>query len=247
MKKSFILIICIIILPFNLYGRTLKIGISHFDPPFVIQLSHEYFSGFDINMAQYICKKLDYEYTFVSMDWNELIDAVAKNDVDIAVSGFTIPQQGYSSQVTYSLPYLITKIHIIGLDDHTKKPLNFELLHNTNIGITDKDYLEQFKKLNLINTKFVLFDQDDDLINALRAGKIKFALIDSYSASYWDINSSDTIKDFGPIHAIEYFTVIAINSKDSALQKEINEALIDYLNSQEFMTNYKENLVHFQK
>lgn len=244
MRKSFILIICIIILPFNIYGRTLKVGISHFDPPFVIQLSPQHFSGFDINMIQYICKKLNDDCTLISMDWDELIDAVAQNKVDIAISGLTIPQS-HSSSVAFSLPYLITKIHTIGLKKNSIDHFNIKLLNNTNIGITDKDYWKQFKKLNLKGTNFIFFDQDDALINALKVGKIKFALIDSYTASYWEVNSSNTIKDLGPITTLEYFAAIAINPNDPALQNEINKALTDYLHSQEFMTNYHTNLIHF--
>lgn len=244
MRKSFILIICIIILPFNIYGRTLKVGISHFDPPFVVQLSPQHFSGFDINMIQYLCKKLNDDCTLISMDWDELIDAVAQNKVDIALSGLTIPQ-GHSSRVAFSLPYLITKIHIIGLKNNGIARFDMGLLNNTNIGITDKDYWEHFKQLELKNTNFIFFDQDDALIDALKVGKIKFALIDSYTASYWEVNSSNTIKDLGPITAIEYFAVIAINPNDLVLQHEINQALTDYLHSQEFMTNYHDNLIHF--
>lgn len=244
MRKSLIFIICIIVLPFNIYGRTLNVGISHFDPPFVVQLSPQLFSGFDVDMIEYICNRLDYNCTLTSMDWDDLIEAVAQKKVDIAVSGLNIPQKNYS-QVAFSLPYLITKIHVLGLKNYAPNHFNTRLLNNTNIGITDKDYLEQFKKLKLKNSNFIFFDQDDALIEALKEGKIKFALIDSYSAIYWEVNLSNKIKDLGAIDAIEYFTAIAINPNDPKLQNEINKALTDYMSSQEFMTNYYNNLIHF--
>ncbi|QEY53074.1 transporter substrate-binding domain-containing protein [Legionella longbeachae] len=243
-RKSIILIICIIILPLNIYGRTLTVGISHFDPPFVIQLSPKHFSGFDIDLIQNICKKLNDDCTLISMDWDELIDAVAQKKVDIAVSGLTIPQS-HSSPVAFSIPYLIMNIDTIGLKKNVIGHFNMRMLINANIGTTDKDYWTLFKKLNLKSTNFILFDQDDELINALKVGKIKFALVDSYTASYWEVNSSNTIKDLGPVTHLEYFTAIAINPNDPELQNEINKALTDYLHSKDFMDNYRNNLIHF--
>lgn len=79
----------------------------------------------------------------ISMDWDELIDAVAQNKVDIAISGLTIPQS-HSLPVVFSVPYLITKIHTIGLKNSIGQ-FHIKLLNNTNIGITDKDYWKQFK------------------------------------------------------------------------------------------------------
>ncbi|WP_298622336.1 transporter substrate-binding domain-containing protein [uncultured Legionella sp.] len=247
MRKCLILIICIFTLPFTVYsyGQELKVGISHFDPPFVMQITPQHFTGFDISMAGYICKKLNYECTLTAMPWDDLIAAVANKKIDIAVSGLSMPDET-SSEVAYSLPYLIIKIHVIGLKNNTNAQFNLEQLNNTNIGTSDKNYFEQFQKLKFKNTKFIFYDQDDALINALKKGKINYALTDSYSAGYWNVNSSNTIADLGPINDIEYHGVIAINPTNPMLQSNINKALINYLKSQEFLSNYRNNLLHLQ-
>lgn len=177
------------------------------------------------------------------MKWDDLINAVGKGDVDLALSGFSIPQNN-SPHVVFSLPYLMTTVHIMGLAKTVKGSLNQDMLNDITIGVTDYEYTDQIKNLKLKNTKEIIFSQDNLLVDALKEGKIKFAFIDTYTASYWDVNSSGTIKDYGSLANIKYPIGIAINSKEQELLKDINKALLDYQNSQLYIDNYDHDLMH---
>jgi ABC-type amino acid transport substrate-binding protein len=233
------------LLPLSIYGRSIKVGVSHFDPPFVVQLGPHHFDGFDISMLHYICKKLDYECELIAYKRNRLLKAVESGEVDMAVSELAPYSPNRAVNVQFSIPYLINVYHIIGLKKLVKDKFDIELLNNKKIGITDEAYLQHIALLKLINPIVNLFKQDDELIEALNKGIIGFAFVDSYTASYWHINSSNQIVDYGsPVH-FESGIAIAVNPEDRELLDRVNSALTSYRNSQDFIDDYNKYLLYF--
>lgn len=228
------------------YAQKLKVGVSPYDPPFVIQTTPHNFSGFDISMMTYLCDHIQYECQFISIRRDLLIDAVAKGKVDVAVSNLNINKTS-NRKVLYSLPYLVNSTHIIALTKYVKTNFNRSLMNNTHIGITDNDYIGEINSLNIVKPNIQFYPQDDDMITALRDGKIQFALVDAYTATYWENSSSGLIKDYGCPKAFEWASSIAINPKEILLQKKINKVLIDYHDSAQFLNDYDRNLLHFEK
>ncbi|WP_298622874.1 transporter substrate-binding domain-containing protein, partial [uncultured Legionella sp.] len=83
MVRKYLIIMTLFLLPLCTFGRTLKIGVPHFDPPFVIQLDVNHFDGFDVAMIHYLCKKLDYDCELVAYKRDKLLKAVESGEVDI--------------------------------------------------------------------------------------------------------------------------------------------------------------------
>ncbi|WP_058475385.1 transporter substrate-binding domain-containing protein [Legionella quateirensis] len=232
------------LLPLCTYGRTLKIGVSYFDPPFVIQLDPTHFDGFDVSMIRYVCKTMRFDCELIAFKRDRLLNEVENGTVDLAVSDLVISDKN-ASKVNFSIPYLINITHVIGLKKQVKNPFIIDLLYNQKIGITDESYQQHINILKIKNPIVSLYGQDDEMIDALNRGKIGFAFVDTYTASYWSNNSSDLIADFGsPLH-FESLVAVAVNSKDQALLEDINRALTQYRNSQQFITDYNKYLLFF--
>lgn len=240
MRKYFIFIL-ILILPFCTFSRSIKIGVSHFDPPFVVQQGKYSFDGFDIAMMKYVCRKLSYECNFYSFNRSKLLEAVENGIMDLAVSNLIITKNR-SAKVKFSSPYLINTTHIIGLKNTVPGKFSLDLLSNNDIGITDSEYSDQLKTLKVEKPIVKIFDQDDEMIDAINNNKIHFALVDTYTANYWNINSSGLIQDFGCPIMFETASAIAINPKEQELMDQINWALLDYRNSQQFLDDYRKYL-----
>ena len=244
MVRKYCIIIFLFLLPLCTYGRTLKIGVSHFDPPFVIQLDPTHFDGFDVSMIRFVCKIMKSDCELIAFKRDRLLDQVENGTVDLAVSDLVISEKR-ASKVNFSIPYLINITHVIGLKKQVKSPFIIELLYNQRIGITDESYQQHINKLKIKNPTVSLYGQDDEMIDALNRGKIGFAFVDTYTASYWSSNSSDLIEDFGsPLH-FESLVAVAVNPKDRDLLDEINRALTQYRNSQQFITDYNKYLLFF--
>lgn len=243
MRKYFIFVLLLIV-PCCTFSRSIVIGVSHYDPPFIVQLEQYRFDGFDISMMKYVCRKLSYECEFYSVDRSKLLDAVANGTVDLAVSNLIITKDRLK-KVNFSSPYLINTTHIIGLKKNVPGTFSIDLLRSKKIGITDSDYVDQVNALNVDKPVVKMFSRDDDMIDAITNNKIDFALVDSFTANYWQINSGGIIQDFGCPVALESTAAIAINPNNADLIDKLNWALLDYLHSKQFSEDYHKYLKPF--
>ncbi|KTD63315.1 transporter substrate-binding domain-containing protein [Legionella shakespearei] len=243
MRKYFILVLLLIV-PFCSFSRSILIGVSHYDPPFIVQQEKYRFDGFDISMMKYVCRKLSYECEFLSLDRSKLLDAVANGTVDLAVSNLIITKERLT-KVNFSSPYLINTTHIIGLKKKVPGTFSIDLLRNKKIGITDSDYADQVKALNVEKPVVKIFSRDDDMVDAITNNQVDFALVDAYSANYWQINSGGIIQDFGCPVTLESTAAIAINPNNADIIDKLNWALLDYLNSKQFGDDYRKYLKPF--
>jgi ABC-type amino acid transport substrate-binding protein len=241
MKKNLLVFILFIFVSSITQGKTLKIGVSLFDPPFVTQLHQNHFSGFDVSMMEYVCKSIGEPCQFVPIQRNKLIHAVVNREVDVAVSGLMINEHN-KSLVVYSIPYLISESHLIGLKKNLHTSLQEGWMLHKKIGISNPTYIQQINSMNLMHSKFTYYAKDDELIDAINDGHIEFGLVDAYTAHYWSNNTSDIIHDYGAPISLETSVAIAINKSDEALHNQINHALMLYRHSQEFQHHFHKYL-----
>src|SRR3989338_839378 len=102
--KSLILTISLLIAPM-LYaaGEVLKVGVTSFAPPFVMQGANQKLFGFDIAMMDSLCKKMNRSCQYQVLPFDELLQAVADKQVDVAISAISITM-GRAKLVDFSLP-----------------------------------------------------------------------------------------------------------------------------------------------
>lgn len=243
-RKHFIIIMVLFLLPLCIYGRTIRVGVANFEPPFTDKVDSTHYDGFDISMIRYICKKINYECELVPYKKNQLLQAVESGEVDMAASQLIVSNES-AAHVKFSIPYLVNVTRILGSKKLVKGHFEMELLNNQKIGVSEEAYIPQIAELKLKNANVILFDQDEELIKALYNGDIGFALVDAYSASYWNVNSSQRIVDCGSSGHFDSVIAIAVNPKDNDLLERINWALTSYLNSQDFLDNYNKYLHYF--
>jgi polar amino acid transport system substrate-binding protein len=79
----------------------------------------------------------------------------------------------------------------------------------------------------------------DDAIKALTNDDVDFLMLDNATGIYWAANSSGQLKLVGTPYVSGYGMGIALSPQDEKLLPEINKALIQYQNSQDYQENYK--------
>lgn len=242
--RFYMILFLIFMSPLYAQGKILKIAVSFYDPPFVIQGADKQIYGFDIAMMEYLCRAIDYNCQLIPLPPNELIDAVEKNKVDIAVGSLIITIE-HAQQVNFSLPYLVSQSRFLGQKKQADKPFNLQVLNKSKIGIVDEVYAQQLKMLGLTDHQIVRFAQDHTMIQALNKGNIDFALLDNFTANYWHIHSSEALVALGKPMAFGFGLAIAINRNNIPLLEEINLSLLKYLNSDHYLNDYDKYLLHF--
>lgn len=247
MKKIYFFTLYLLIIfssPINAQDD-LRVAVTPFAPPFVMESANHQYYGFDVAMMEYICRTIKRNCIFVPMRFVEMIDAVADKKVDIAVTSLTITSERLE-KVNFSIPYLLSQARFITPTGTKDQNLNIGLLNDSTIGIR-KGTIFPFiiKSLGVQNPKIIEFDNDPAMIDALQGGKIKIVLMDSPSATYWQSQSSKILKLLGKPFTFGFGFAIAVNRDQPELLDAINEALIKYQNGPDFKRDYNMYILNF--
>ncbi|KTD64306.1 transporter substrate-binding domain-containing protein [Legionella spiritensis] len=238
-----VILFFIFISPLQAQNNVLKIAVSFYDPPFVIQISDNNFYGFDIAMMEDICKIIGYKCQYMVVPANQLLLAVQKKQADLAISSIIITRERVGL-VNFSLPYLVSEARFLGPKKHAGQFFSIDKLHNKKIGISDDAYTAHLNIIGVNNPDIISYDQNDIMIDALHQGKIDFVLVDAPTTHFWNLHSSGALVALGEPMAFGAGLGIAIHPDNRQLLERINHALIVYHNSENFKEDYEKYLIN---
>lgn len=227
--------------------RPLNVGITHFLPPYVMQGANNESYGFDIEMMERICKIMQRHCLFHTMQFDQLIPAVADKKIDVAVSFLTITQDR-TKVVSFSLPYLLSHSRFLARHspNEGETPFDVNLLNGKKIGVVSGTiFYDHIKTMNITDPKIKLYPSNTSLIEALNSGDVEFVLVNQQAALYWEANSSGALHAVGTPYIYGYGVGIAVNKNNPLLLSEINKALLEYQNSEYFKHNYDKFIREF--
>lgn len=201
--------------------------------------------GFDVDMMNNLCKIMNRTCVFHVMRFDKLIDAVATNKLDVAVSSITITTER-AKIVNFSLPYLLSYSRFLERQTNKKENFSLDLLNSKKIGLeTGTVFSEQLKEMGVKNPNIKEYASIEDQLSALSRGDVDIILLDNATAIYWASNSSDTFKLIGPPYMYGYGYGIVITPANSDLLTRLNEALVQFQNSDVYKQNYNKYLLEF--
>ncbi len=223
-------------------GPPLNVGIQRFNPPFEIQGADNEVYGFDVDMMNSLCKIINRTCVFHVIKFDSLLNDVASKKLDAAVSSITITPDR-SALVNFSLPYLLSYSRFLASADSAKQPFSLSLLNNKKLGVeTGTIFADQIKSLGIINPTIKQYDSVDLLVEALGKKDVDYILFDSPTATYWAANSGGEFGVVGPPLLYGYGFGIAVNKEDRQLLLDLNRALLQYQNSEDYKINYNKYL-----
>ncbi|MBN9229397.1 MAG: arginine ABC transporter substrate-binding protein [Legionella sp. 40-6] len=223
----------------------LNIGTESFNPPFVIQGSKKEIYGFDIDLMNALCRQMERTCNYRIMRFDELLPAVTRKEIDIAISSITITPER-AKIVTFSLPYLPSYSRFMMKTTSKVIPFSLDFLNNKKIGLESGTVFEQqLLSMGVKNPKIKFYKSISDQLTGLNNGDVELLLIDNPTARYWSSNSSANFMLAGPSYMYGYGLGIAINNDEQSLLTAINEALLRFQNSPEYKQNYDRYLAEF--
>ncbi|MFZ4076818.1 MAG: transporter substrate-binding domain-containing protein [Legionellaceae bacterium] len=244
-------LLILMLLFFSMFGlshaenKPLRIAITGFTPPFIMQSAPDQFYGFDISLMAYLCNALERDCEYVVMDFNALIPAIESGEADLAISGITITPER-AKLVRFSIPYMISEGQFIGRPNASNRVFNEEDLTNKKIGVIQTGvYERELLNMNIKNMRLVEFKQHDDLLEALNLGIIDIALVNAPTALYWQNNSAGKMKILGKPFNVGFGLGLITNLANDHLMQDINYQLMRYENSPYFKQNFDMYLNNF--
>ena len=202
----------------------LKVGTVIFYPPFSMSAG----TGFDATLMHTICSRLREKCVSIPMDYYQLFPALEAGKIDIATAGITIPIDP-SGNYIYSLPYLVSKGTFLVLKNNNAK--STKDLRGRNVGIMREGIREgAFYEYLFINYpkqfQIMTFNEMEDLIDALKKGRISAAFTHESTSIYWKLIGDGQFKSLGKSVIVGDGIGIMATPKKSALIKKINREIL---------------------
>lgn len=155
---------------------TLKVGVNLGFAPYAVSQNDAYV-GLDVDVADYLSKKLGLYPEFVAINPDEISEALNENKVDVVLSA---PMD--TPEVTVFGPYAQGGIALYTGEQSSATMENIEGLYPVAV---QKNAVGYWSLLSEIGAKNVTtYKTDKELIADLSAGKIQVAALDSVVASY---------------------------------------------------------------
>ena len=157
----------------------LRVGTSGTQPPLSATAKDGTLMGFDIEIANAMAKAMGVKLTLVKMEFNELLPAVQKGDVDMVLSGLTITPQR-NMKVAFVGPYLVSGMSLLTKSKTMARLRRAEEINTEKVTVAALrgSTAEKFAQTSLPKTKVVLVDTLDDGVAQVREGKVDALLAD---------------------------------------------------------------------
>lgn len=206
--------------------NTLRFATSAEYPPFEY-MEQGKLKGFDIEVAQGIAQVLGKEAQFENMQFSSILPALAHGYVDAAISTITITDDRQKI-FDFSKPYYFESMAAVFKE---KAPIqNTETLLQKKIACQIGTTMEIWLKKQVLKEKIITTDNNNQAIEALKAGHIEVVVMDGAQAKIFSEKNPGL--SYVRIAKAEDGFGVALK-KNSPLTADINHALeVLYANGQ---------------
>ena len=203
----------------------LTVGINAEFPPFEYYEGEE-IKGFDIDLMNYIGKRIGFDIEFVNMSFDKLIPAVVNGEVNCAISAITITKER-ESIIDFSNPYLIANVTYKDGEDWAKSKekyaIVFPSMDKTSIksSVTPEESI--FSEINIAIEEL----RDDHTIEKLvEKYNLNKPFDDEADANYSYVISTTTVDDVDaePIDEVDWTEATTVPAPSEWASKDIDLA-----------------------
>lgn len=221
----------------SLLAEQLTIATSAFSPPMEEQATaNGVFTGFEIDLLNEICRRINATCTYKAMTFQGILNAVAAGSVDLGIDGFFITQERLQYYL-FSSPYLQAKAQLFTTADSNinSENVNTGKCIGVEAGTVYKALLNQMYN----NIKVVEYDNQQDMLQDLSDHKIDLIMFDLIGASYWVNNDTVEFKLVGEAISFGMGYGVIANPNQRALIARVNAALSAMENDGTYLAIYR--------
>ncbi len=203
----------------------LRVGVSTDYPPVIFEQDGE-IVGIEAELARYAADRLGRRLAFVQLPFEELIDALDREDVDVVMSGLSITE-GRSRRVRFTEPYMkVGQLAIIRARDVARfgRIRSIRRL-DARVGYERGTTGETFVADNLTRATSFAFESADEGIRSLRAGRIDYFVHDA--PTVWRLAGDPAHRDLIGLYRplTEEYLAWAVRRGNRELLEELNEVI----------------------
>lgn len=227
-------------------AETLRVGTEGAYPPYNATDASGKLVGFEIDLANELCKRTQMTCEIIQQDWDGMIPALMNKRYDAIMAGMSVTEERMK-QIAFSKPYSTTPAWFVSAKDGVLKDAKTladiqAALKGKSVGVQRSTIHQNFLEAKVPGADVRLYDTQDDLNLDLQNGRIDAGLADSLG--WKDFLAGDAGKgysNFGPGLTGKDDPIfglgvgIGLRKEDTALKAKLDKAL-DEVNADGTMT-----------
>jgi lysine/arginine/ornithine transport system substrate-binding protein len=209
-------------------ANVLRLGIDPTYPPMDVKMPDGHVTGFDVDLADDICRRIAMHCEWVEMEFSGMIPALQARKIDAIISSMAITEKR-TQQIAFSTKLFQFKSRLIA---RTGAPLTVsaEGLRGKRIGVQSGTQFETYAQKNWQpgGAEVVAYQSQEGVFNDLMAGRLDAALLGSVEADNGFLKTPRG-RGFGfvggPLEMGDHGTGIGLRKDDVALKANIDRAI----------------------
>jgi lysine/arginine/ornithine transport system substrate-binding protein len=235
MKKSLASVIAVLIVSVGITAPAfakdpgvLRLGIDPSYPPMDAKMPDGHVAGFDVDLADEICRRIAMHCEWVEMEFSGMIPALRARKIDAIVSSMAITEKRMQ-QIAFSTKLFQFKSRLIA---RTGAPLTVSAdgLRGKRIGVQSGTQFETYAQKNWQagGAEIVAYQSQEGVFDDLMSGRLDAALLGSVEADNGFLKTPKG-RGFGfvggPLEMGDHGTGIGLRKDDVALKDTIDHAI----------------------
>jgi polar amino acid transport system substrate-binding protein len=219
----------------------LKIGVAGEPyPPFTVKSPDGKWSGFEIDLVNAICKRIDAKCAVVETAWDGIIPALNSKKIDVIFNSMSITPEREKT-IAFSAPYYYTPVVFVGAKSLKLTGFKPDDMKGKSIGVQTSTPNADFLKKNYAKSaKIRIYNTQDDVNADLAAGRIDLQLADETGIyDFLKTTEGSQMEKKGVLPKDPIFGPgigAGLRKQDVDLKKKFDEAIKAIYSSGEFKT-----------
>ena len=226
----------------------IRIGTEGYYAPFNYFNESGKLAGFDIDIGEALCEKMQTDCELVQQDWDALIPGLLEGKYDVILASMSITEER-EKKVSFTIPYYSNMLTFIGRRNSGIK-ISDDGLKGKSVGgqrgTISTDYLQEHYS-GIANIR--LYDTQEAALEELMVGKLDLVMGDNLPSYDWLQTDAGKNHEFvGEFIDINDRIGMAVRKGDDALREKLNQALIAILEDgtyQDINENYFPFSIYF--
>ncbi|MBA5761698.1 ABC transporter substrate-binding protein [Vibrio sp. 404] len=208
--------------------KTVRFGIEGAYPPFSWTEADGSLKGFDVDMANALCKEMDVKCKIVPQDWDGIIPSLLARKYDAIIAAMSITEER-KKKVDFTGKYALIPNKFIAKKD---AGLNFENLDGVKIGVQRATTHDKYLTDNYDKVEIVRYGSFDEAYLDLANGRIAAVLGDASALEEGVLNAEGgaSYEFVGPsLTDPQWFGDgfgIAVRKQDKDLTEKLDAAIL---------------------
>ena len=204
----------------------LKLGTEGAYPPFNLIDASGKATGFDVEIGQALCAKMQAECEVVTSDWDGIIPALNAKKFDFLVSSLSITDERKQA-VDFTDPYYSNKLQFIAAKSIKDFKTDAGYLKGKIIGAQRATLAGTYLEDKLPDTEAKLYDTQENAYLDLTSGRVDGILADKYVQYEWLKSEAGSKYEFKGEPVVESDKIGIAVRKGDPLRERLNKALAE--------------------